>query len=382
MHPMIKPALRRGWRNRQTVQYGVAPAHAVVLSPVDTATGSFLDLLDGTRSLPQLRAAAVAMGLDAGRVDQLLERLAEAGVLDDATADRAAAAAVHDRLRPDLASLSVLHPEPGGGLARLGARRAARVLVRGAGRVGAMVAAACSAAGVGQVEVRDGGCVEPWDTAPGGLDPDSCGQRREQAARKLVHAASPWPPRGRQCRTDQGTDLVVLAPRDGLDAYAPHPSAAEPLIATGTPHLYSGIVESTGVVGPLVLPGASPCGECLLRERAEREPSWPLVVAQWRSGRRRALPACDTALAMVVAGITTAQVLDFLDTARPTTVGSRLQFALPRLLGEREPLAAHPECPCAAASAPPEAPIPPRSPAHLPTERPTESAAPGGRGGC
>src|SRR5690242_9708264 len=66
-HPMLKPALRRGWRSRDTVQFGVARAHAVVLGPVDTATGSFLELLDGTRGLPLLRQEARALGLPEGR---------------------------------------------------------------------------------------------------------------------------------------------------------------------------------------------------------------------------------------------------------------------------------------------------------------------------
>lgn len=286
MHPMIKPALRRGWRDRQTVQYGVSPAHAVLVGPVDTTTGSFLDLLDGTRSLPQLREAAAAMGLAPDTADRVTRRLAEAGVLDDATADRAAASAVSDRLRPDLASLSVLHPEPGNGLRRLTARRTARVRVRGAGRVGSAIATALSSAGVGQVEVRDGGCVEPWDTIPGGAEPEHQGMRREVVVRRAVRRASPWPPARREPgQPERGLDLVVLAPRDGLAAYAPDPVVAEPLITTGTPHLYAGVVEGTGVVGPLVLPGVSPCAGCLMRHRAEREPTWPLLVAQWRSAR-------------------------------------------------------------------------------------------------
>ncbi|MZE77627.1 ThiF family adenylyltransferase, partial [Streptomyces sp. SID5475] len=88
MHPIIKPVLRRGWRDRQTVQFGVTPAHAVLLGPVDTATGSFLSLLDGTRGLPLLRAEAAALGLSGDRPGELLRRLAAAGLLDDPTAPR------------------------------------------------------------------------------------------------------------------------------------------------------------------------------------------------------------------------------------------------------------------------------------------------------
>ncbi|UGY93516.1 ThiF family adenylyltransferase [Streptomyces gobiensis] len=355
MYPMIKPALRRGWRDRRAVQYGVAPAHAVVLDPVDTATGSFLDLLDGTRNLAQLRQAAEAIGLGADAADRLMERLARAGLLDDAAAARRAAAQVGDRLRPDLASLSVLHPEPGGAVRRLAARRTARVQVRGGGRVGATLAALLSAAGVGQVDVVDGGCVTACDTAPGGIAAGQTGERRVSAIRKAVRRAAPWsrPPReerGRPGGPARGLGLVVFAPRDGLAAYAPDPAATGELIAAGQPHLYTGVVESTGFVGPLVLPGVSACAECLLRGRAAREPSWPLMVGQWRSARRPGVPACDIALATVVAGAAASYALSFLDGDGTPGAGIRTAFILPGLRREEEVMRPYSECPCGAAS--------------------------------
>lgn len=353
VHPMIKPALRRSWRDRHTVQYGVAPAHAVVLHPVDTATGSFLELLDGTRSLPQLREAARGMGLARDTADRLVERLTRAGVLDDPTAERRAAAVVNERLRPDLASLSVLHPEPGGAVRRLAARRSARVQVRGGGRVGATLAALLSAAGVGHVDATDGGCVTPWDAAPGGVAAAQTGQRRLAALRHAVRQASPWarPPREEGGSLGPGLGLVVLAPRDGLASYAPDPAAARELLAAGRPHLYTGVVEGTGFVGPLVLPGSTACAECLLLDRAEREPAWPLVVGQWRSARRTGVPACDTALSSVVAGAAAAHALAFLDGDGTPGAGVRTSFVLPDLRREQGKLRPHRECPCGAAAA-------------------------------
>lgn len=194
MHPMLKPALRRGWRSRDTIQFGVARAHAVVMGPVDTATGSFLELLDGTRGLPLLRQEARAIGLPEGRADALVDRLAAAGLLDEPR-DGGAPAAALDRLRPDAGALSVLHPEPGAAARLLGARRAMRVQVRGAGRVGAAVAAALSGSGIGRVDVVDGGRVEPWDVAPGGLS-----------------AGSPKPSQSATCRPSRSPPFCRASP--------------------------------------------------------------------------------------------------------------------------------------------------------------------------
>ncbi|MFI7272544.1 ThiF family adenylyltransferase [Streptomyces sp. NPDC049879] len=348
VHPMIKPSLRRSWCDRQTVRYGVTPAHSVLFGPLDGATETFLSLLDGTRSLRALREEARALGLRPRAAERITGRLRAAGVLADASAERAAAAGVGDGLRPDLASLSLVHPAPGEGARRLLARRTARVQVRGAGRVGAAVAAALAQAGVGEVEVVDGGQVEVGDTGPGGLRAEHVGQRRAMAARSLVRAAVPWR-RGAGAVRAEGARLVVFAPRDGLAAYAPDPALSEPVLAAGTPHLYAGVVEATGFVGPLVLPGRTGCAGCLVRARARREPAWPLLVAQWRNGRSRGVAACDGPLAMAVAGLAACAALAFLDGGPPPGGGGRLELALPDLAPVSHPVEPHEECPCGAA---------------------------------
>ncbi|MFF5535683.1 TOMM precursor leader peptide-binding protein [Streptomyces cinerochromogenes] len=360
MHPVVKPALRRGWRDRNTVQFGMTPAHAVTLSPVDPTTGSLLDLLDGTRGLPLLREEGRRADVPARRVDALVQRLARAGLVDDARGGGPAADALRektdvlDRLRPDLASLSLVTPEPGGAPARLAARRALRVRVRGAGRVGALLASVLSGAGVGEVDVRDVGRVEPWDLAPGGLPADSLGDRRDAAARAAVRRAAPdRPPRHAHSpgsgAADPGLSLVIFAPRDDVAVHAPDPVTAEPLMAAGTPHLYAGVVEGTGVVGPLVLPGESGCAGCLHRDRTDRDPDWPRLVTQWRSGRARRVGACDLTLSTAVAGLAAAHALAFLDGESPSSAGARWEVSLPGLTWRSRPVRAHPECGCGAA---------------------------------
>lgn len=359
-HPMMKPALRRGWRDLNTVQFGMTPAHAMTLGPMDTATGSFLGMLDGTRGLSRLHEEGHRMDLPAHHVDGLVERLGEAGLLDDATGGGPAVETLRgkkkvlERLGPDLASLSLIAPAPGEAMARLAARRSLRVQVRGAGRVGAVVASLLAGAGVGHVDVRDGGVVEPWDVAPGGLPADSVGERRDESARRAARRAAPdRAPRRTDVQSppgegDPGFSLVILAPRDDLAVHAPDPAAAEPLVTSGTPHLYAGVVEGTGVVGPLVLPGETACAGCLDRWRVDRDAVWPRLVAQWRSARPRQVRACDLALATTVAGLTASHALAFLDGRNPSTAGARWEVSVPGLDWHSRPVWAHPACPCGA----------------------------------
>ncbi|WP_141753891.1 TOMM precursor leader peptide-binding protein, partial [Streptomyces luteocolor] len=219
------------------------------------------------------------------------------------------------------------------------------------GRVGAVVASVLAGAGVGRVEVLDGGHVEPWDVAPGGAPAESIGERRDTTARRLVRRSAP----GRAPRestgqpAEAGLSLVIVAPRDGLDAYAPAPAATEELIASGTPHLYAGVIEGTGVVGPLVLPGTTACAGCLFRHRADRDPTWPRMLAQWRSGPARQVPACDLALSTSVAGLAAGHALGFLDGGSPACAGVRWEASVPGFDWRSRPVWPHPECPCGAA---------------------------------
>ncbi|WP_461110645.1 ThiF family adenylyltransferase [Streptomyces calidiresistens] len=378
---MIKPALLRGWDDRETVRYGITPPQAVVLGPVDGPTESFLSLLDGTRGMTTLRRAAARLGLRPDAADRLTARLASLGLVEDAVAERRAAAEVDERLRPDLATLSLLCREPGGARRRLAARRSARVRVVGAGRVGAAVAAVLSGAGIGDVEVVDGGTVESRDVSAAGFAPEHVGRRRNAAAASLVRRLRPRgreggggerPSRGRRGSQPAGPRLVIIAPRDGVSAYAPSPEAVEHLMEAGIPHLYAGVVETTGFVGPLVLPGRTPCAGCLMRERERREAGWPLLVGQWRHGRRAAgTPSCDTALATTVAGLAAVAALGVVDGAPgcPPEAGApghgggtppgadsgaewcgRLEVTLPGPRVERQAVVADPGCPCGAAA--------------------------------
>ncbi|MEV7223463.1 TOMM precursor leader peptide-binding protein [Streptomyces sp. NPDC093681] len=360
MHPMVKPALRRGWRDLNTVQFGMTPAHALTLAPVDTATGSFLELLNGTRGPALLREEGHRMDLPDGHVDRVVERLARAGLLDDSRGGGPAADALRekkevlDRLRPDLASLSLTTSAPGDAMRHLAARRALRVGVRGAGRVGAVLAGLLSGSGVGEIDVRDSGRVEPWDVAPGGLPAESIGDRRDETTRRVVRRAAPDRPPRRSPTTPHedaspGLSLVIVTPRDDVAVHTPDPATAESLMASGTPHLYAGVVEGTGVVGPLVLPGETGCAGCLHADRTDRDPVWPRLVAQWRSGRQRRVPPCDLTLAATVAGLAAAHALAFLDGRTPSSIGARWEVSLPALHWHARPVRAHPACPCGAA---------------------------------
>jgi bacteriocin biosynthesis cyclodehydratase domain-containing protein len=347
--PLLNPALRRLWRDDTTVQFGVDADPAMVVHEVDPAIRALLDRLDGRHTEAEVLAAAVSGGHDVEAVMRLLGELRGAGALlagDPAALAGLGGATEMDRLGPDLASLSLV-ARSGGPAAteRLRRRRAAHVVVHGATRVGVPLAAAMGAAGVGRVAVVDRGSVLLADANPGGLLPADENRPRRMAAHDAVRRVAPAT--DTTIGPDRRADLIVLCdpwPAEQLRA---------PLHAARTPHLVATVRETTGVVGPLVLPGHTGCLRCIDLHRSDRDRAWPALLAQLTERTRRAADPVDGPLALLVAAAAALQALAFLDLAGEVPVGVRnasIELRLPDWKLRRRSWPPHPRCRCDAGS--------------------------------
>lgn len=296
--PGVRPALRAGllplWRDRETIQIGIDPRRAVALTGVGAAA-RMIGLLDGSRDRDQLVAAAAELGIPVPLAERLLALLAGAGLLIDYPAAmlRGLPADRRARLLPELAAASIARQDADGGAAVLARRSAALVRVDGTGRIPAGIAEVLAASGV------------PTGTGSGRAQP---------------------------------TLLVLAGP-------LPDPAARLPDV----PHLAVCAREAIGMVGPLVRPGVSACLRCLDLARADRDPGWPLILAQ--VARRQADPAaCDAVLAATVAAQAAAQVLAFIDC--PAAAGpaqdATLELVQPGWQWRRRSWPPHPACTCRA----------------------------------
>ena len=95
-------------------------------------------------------------------------------------------------------------------------------------------------------------------------------------------------------------------------------------------------------VGPLVLPGRTPCVRCTDLTRADADPGWPAVLAQLGRLRLRA-PALLTGWASAVGA---AQALAFLNGGRPETTGATLELTAADLRTELRTWPSHADCGC------------------------------------
>ena len=401
--PLLPAALRPVWRSDQALQLGLDPDRAVVVDGIDEPIAKTLLGLDGTRTEAEVLAGAAETGLDPDLVGDLLTDLRTAGILAEVTprppsapaADSPAGSAparpallgaeptrhapadpapagpdpagdsppgegplvmaswprrspygavgAAGRLGPDLASLSLV-PTTRTPFEVVRARRAASVVVHGAGRVGASLATLLAAAGVGQVHVADRGPVRPGDVAPAGVAAADVDRSRTAAAAEALRRAAPEirsssPAPGRR------PDLVVLASTEPVDT-----TLRTALAGGRVAHLVAGVRETTAVVGPLVLPGRTGCLRCGDLHRADRDPAWPVVAAQLVGIRRRREEPCDVVLATVAASLAALHCLAHLDGRPSAATGASLELSLTDWRLRRRSWPAHPRCDCGAAA--------------------------------
>lgn len=320
MRPALKPGLRHVWRNRDTVQIGIDPRRAVALTGMGGARG-LLGLLDGSRDRAQVLAAARDLGIGTAAAERVLSLLAAGGALHDfpASTYQALPPPLRARLAPELATAALAYGDGDGGARILARRRAACVRVHGTSRAGLCAASLLWAAGIGLV-VSTG--------------PDPAGPAQIGPEQPVPDSSRPRPAR------DRGRpDLVILADTYGRDL----PGA---LLGDGVPHLAVSASEAIGVVGPLVQPGRSACLRCLDLTRAERDPAWPLILAQL-AGADAGPPACDAVLAAAVAAQAAAQALVFIDRGAADAVSNgTLELLLPGWQWKRRTWQRHPRCGC------------------------------------
>ena len=319
---MLKRGLLPVWRDRDTLQIGVDSRRAVALSGMAGAA-CVIGLLDGSRDRAQVIETAAEHGIPAKTTERVLDLLAAAGALDDFPAGtlRLLPPPLRARLAAELAAASLAHRDGDGGARTLARRLTAQIRVHGAGAVGTGIASLLERSGIGRVTPSEPGTLRPGVALAGAGG-------RGKAPSGSVPSGMALP------------DLAILAGRHPMDLRAS-------LMRDGVPHLAVTADEAIGVVGPLVIPGRTACLRCLDLTRAERDPAWPLILAQLE-GREPDPQACDAPLAAAVAAQAAAQVLAFIDraVAVDAVANGTLELVLPGWQWRRRTWPRHPACSC------------------------------------
>jgi ThiF family len=338
VHPLFPPAIPL-LRDDGALQVGgVDTGDGVLVSPGGWVE-PLLRGLDGRRAQRAVLGDARREGLDPAAVTAVLDGLRGAGLLVDL--DPADLLASGTGPASTARTAAELPTGSGSGADGWRARRRATVVVEGATRVGVPLAALLAASGIGRIAVRDAGPARAGDAVVGGLTADDEGRPRSLAAADAVRRADPL------------ADLRPVAPGDPVDlvVLARPWAASDPLVAAlhrdGVPHLVATVRGGTGVVGPLVVPGATGCLRCGDLHRRDADPRWPRLAAQLTGSEPPASGATVTCLLTAVVGAV--QALAFVEGgSAPAALDATLEMRPPALLPTRRAWPPHPSCACAA----------------------------------
>ena len=316
--PPWVPVLRR---RPDQLQLGIDPARGLILSGAPDRFEELLGLLDGTLTLADVRALAVAYGIEPELAVHLVRSIGSAGLL---TGDEVAT-------------------EP--------PTRRFRVRLVGAGVLGVAIAASLLRAGIDRLDIVDTDPVDPTVYPRPGLATTQADalrlrlrSRRRSAglvdrpaasdgAAPSVHVARHW------TKPDQpAPDLTVIA----TGRAEPDRAIGEDYVRSDHPHLYVRPLQAGAVVGPFVLPGRTPCLGCLDRVRRDADPAWPGLLTQLCRLPVPVLPM----LAAWAASTAVVQIACWAADGVPGTAGSTVELTASDYQLRVRPWPMHPSCGC------------------------------------
>lgn len=161
-----------------------------------------------------------------------------------------------------------------------------------------------------------------------------CGSgRAAQAVRRVLSQAA-------MQMADDDADLMLIASDVEHDR-----ALADQAMRDGRPHLWVGVRDLVGVIGPLVQPGRTACIRCVDAAYTDRDRAWSTLVESAAVHRRQAA-ACDPTVAALVGAWAAQEVVAWASGVRPQTSGAVVEVPMGFGDVQRHEFDLHPKCGC------------------------------------
>ncbi len=332
-----------------------------VLSPARAA----LPDMDGTRTCEEL---SQHLGIPLSEITALLSELDRAGLIDTESskisvhtrfhspnANRAshdgddsndgAVQQLHARLLPELSFTTWLSEVRDGGVSAIGRRRDWYVAIYGDSRIATLLYGILLSSGISHTSLFVADAhkrISEEDMCAGFLHPSDIGLLYKTRMQALSRELSLFPMmKGSKAvkESDDGLQKMAIAvgnvPADQVQEW----------MSNGVPHLFIGTPDSARIsVGPIVIPGQTPCARCVSMTLEDQNPAWREI-----SMEKLLRPASEVpvALAHHIAGIAALELLRFMDEGQSQLIGTRasVDFHQPTLAVQQS-FTRHPACGC------------------------------------
>lgn len=245
------------------------------------------------------------------------------------------------KLAPELAFTTWHHGVRDGGLSAMGARREWQIHIFGDCRISTLIYGILLASGVTRTELYDGNdirCVREEDLCAGFLHPSDIGLSLQRRSQELSRELALFPPsKEGDEEMSQGNTLMVgigSTPAEHIQQW----------MSQGIPHLLVDYPDGPFIdVGPIVIPGRTPCARCILLARQDQNLAWSEIVMQRLSSPQEV----PVAVAHLVAGMVGLEILRFIDEHQSSLIGSsaRIDYHQPTRMTEQK-FGRHPACGC------------------------------------
>jgi|GEM_PF-1027037 len=281
MRPKLHPHVAISWRNATTLQIGLSPDPAVLIQNATSRTLSNINSMDGVRTLDEIRARFEKdhsiESPHEPKFEEVLQALNAVHALVDADGqegDPYLHKEFRERLLWQTNTQDLLRPTPDSGFLETQARKNAYVAVNGADPLALATAHLLALIGVGRVviDTPDHLRYKLMPQTYVGLGPSwsRIGEPVILATREMLTELN--------CKVTRPRGLAE--PNFEIFSSWPQKSERDRVHAHSTPYL---MLESAGVsanIGPLVLPGQSPCARCVEISNSRNDPYWPGIVTQ------------------------------------------------------------------------------------------------------
>lgn len=246
------------------------------------------------------------------------------------------------RLLPELSSATWLSGVRDGGAMIVSERQEWHVSICGDSRIATLLYGILLASGISNTSLHALNSpkrIGQEDLCAGYFHPGDIGLQLEKRAAELARELSLFPV-GTTNKTEvvEAKSLMVAVgtvPADQIQQW----------MSLGIPHLIIGIPECESIeIGPIVIPGQTPCARCIAMTREDQNPVWKEIALQ-----KALMPTMEVPVAVAhhVAGIAAMELLHFVDEGLSPLIGasSRINFH-GALASAGQAFARHPACGC------------------------------------